>query len=288
MLRVGIVAAVVVALSAPAQADDAARIKQARAMFDAQVAAMRARDDAAFAKTLAGDARVAWAIYNTADVPSDAQHDFLLIKRVEVVATQIGWDGTWGWLTAELRVRWQMYAEPEGAGDPNPQPVDERVRWVAVIVPDGDVMKTEAALVASAHPDSKLEPISRADDARPVAAAGPLARLLEAPSTVHVASDPATAIFGTAETEHALGATAARRQLAAWKRLALSLVVSPCCAGGPDTVEVVRKDHGFAFGRLALKLRGKAEPVELTGFVVAKKVGDDWQVVALAYSGGRS
>ncbi|HUJ58323.1 MAG TPA: hypothetical protein VLX92_07520 [Kofleriaceae bacterium] len=289
MLRLAVVA-MVVALAAPAYAGDAARIKQVRAMFDAQIAAIAAHDEAAFAKTVTPDARILFDV-SAADmhrggVPDGAQTELMYLRGVKVGASEIGWDGTWGWIAAELHVTTQMYAEPEGAGDPHPQLEPHVVHWVALVTLDGAAIKTRAAMIVETVPDRELRATNQDRRRKPAASPGAIVALLANPPALaaQLSRDPATTIFGSSEDDRGLGAAAAGKLVERWKKLRLAVLDAPTEYTGLGPLEVIDGDHAFGFAELFLTL-GK-DPVIVTGFVIAKKAGDAWQVVAASYAGG--
>lgn len=271
--------ALLVALAHRATAAPDPHVKVALAQLAAQGKAIAKGDADGFRATFTADARVAW----DAGEPSPQRDDDLAWwrdsyyspERFAIKKAQVAWFGTWGVLAAEVRITQRGYAEPEGAGDPNPQPVTHTYHWLAVVVADGAGVKTRALQVARIRKDKDLI-IEEADPA--AAASGTIAPLIAQPKVLlaQLAADPSVAVFGTGEAERGLGAAAARKLLAAWKNLDLIQV--------GDTAEVIDGDLGFAFTHVGLKLKGQKHRTILQGLVIAHKAAAGWEVVGVGFA----
>ncbi len=266
--------AIICAVIAPrlAHADDA-HVKPALALLAQQCKAIAKDDMDALRATLTTDARVKLDRSEPSAV-ADLDWGFPAPEKCAVGKTQVGWSGTWGWVAAELRITTRMYAEPAGAGDPHPKPETAVFHWLAVIVPDGDGVKTRALYVARTVADKDL--IER-DPEEPAASPGPLSTLAATPTAIaaQLAADPAVTIFGTTDGEGALGNAAAKKLVSGWKTLQLAVI------GKPE--ETVGGDLGFAFVPLQMRLKGKKSPYEVHALVVARKRASTWEVIALDY-----
>jgi hypothetical protein len=262
--------------ASPARAGDA-RTRAVLAHLTAQTRALVREDADGFRATLTADARVA---FDTAEPTRDAADERVMwtfppLKKIVVGRTRIGWAGDWGWVAAELRVTTQMWAEPEGAGDPHPKPETRTYNWLAVVVPDGKGFKTRALFVSKEQPDKDL-----ISDRSPPALSktpGELAPLLARPPALaaQLAANPGVVVLGTSAGERGLGRAAARRLLDRWKHLDLVQVGA--------TYEVVHGDLGFAFAEVAMKTRANKDRFDLDAFVVAHRTQAGWEIVAVAY-----
>ncbi|HVV85708.1 MAG TPA: hypothetical protein VHE35_21765 [Kofleriaceae bacterium] len=254
-------------------------VKAALAQLAAQGKAIAGRDRDAFQATLTADARVAWDGGAPSSKPDDDeawwQDGYYSPEKFAVSKSQAAWFGGWGLVAAEVRITQRGYAEPAGAGDPHPKPETNTYHWLAVVVADGDGVKTRALQVARVHPDKDLI----ADDEDPPAApSGTVAPLVVSPAVLlaQLAADPAVAVFGSSEAERGVGAAAAKKLLVGWKRLDLIQI--------GDTREVVDGDLAFAFTHVGLALKGRPHRTELQAFVVAHKVGAVWQIVGVGFT----
>ena len=169
----------------------------------------------------------------------------------------------------------QMWAEPEGAGDPNPKPETHTYHWLAVVVPVGKGLKTRALFVSRVERDKDL--MATSHPPAPSKTPGELAPLLATPPALaaQLAANPGVVVFGTSAADCGLGRSAARRLLGRWKRLDMVQ------AGA--TYEVVHGDLGFAFTQVAMKERASKDWVVLAAFVVAHRSQAGWEIVAVAY-----
>jgi len=274
LVRLAAAAAGLGLAASPARAGDA-RTRAVLAHLTVQTRALVHEDADAFRATLTADARVAFATTEPTLDASDAMWNLAPIKKIVVGRTQVGWTADWGWVAAELRVTTQMWAEPEGAGDPHPKPETGTYHWLAVVVPDGKGVKTRALFVTRAQPDKDLR--GYGEPPAPSRTPGELAPLLARPPALaaQLAANPGVVVFGTSAADRGLGRTAARRLLDGWKRLDLVQ------AGA--TTEVVHGDLGFAFTRVAMKARASKDRVVLDAFVVAHRGASGWEIVAVAY-----
>lgn len=273
-------------IARPAAADDtASRLAAVKTMFNAQTRSFLKSDDAPFKATLTPDALVAFG----SDHPRRdfGQWNVVNAQKVVIVASKAGWSGTWGWLVAELRITYTWYAEPEGAGNPNPKPETHTYHWIALVVPDGAGVKTKAARMVEAQADSQLTPSNYAQELLPLASPPPNLALLVQPKSLGavLSKDPATSVLGTSETDRGLGVAAAKRLVKTWARLTLEVVDTPDAHEKVfyQPVEVTVDDGAMAWGKLRMKLPGKALWYPIDAFAIFRKVGDRTEIVAAVY-----
>lgn len=263
--------AIAVALSAAAHAD-AAHEKLARAQLAAQVKALGVDDMEALEKTLTADALVAFKGQDPTRA-ADAEWDFPHPEHASIVKSRVGWAGTWGWVAADVEITTRWYAEPAGAGDPNPQPETHVYHWLSLVVADGAGVKTRALFVDQVTPDKELASMTRAAPAT----AGPIATLAAHPADLaaKLAADAAVCVFGNGASDEAFGRAASLKLLASWQKLTLAVTGTP--------IEETSGDLGFAFATLELDHKGQRDPLVLRALVIARKTGDAWNPVAVEY-----
>lgn len=280
-LRIPIALALLVALADRAAAAPDPHVTAALAQLAAQGQALAKGDADRFRATFTADARVAWDGGTPSAKPDDAEawwrDGYYSPERFAIKKSQVAWFGTWGVLAAEVRITQRGYAEPAGAGDPDPQPETNTYHWLAVVIADGANVKTRVLQVARVRRDKDL---GSADTDPAAAPAGTVAPLVAQPKLLlaQLASDPNVAVFGTSEAERGLGAAAAKKLLGAWQHLDLIQI--------GDTGEVVDGDLAFAFAHVGLKLKGQQHRTELQGLVIAHKVASTWQVVGVGFAAG--
>lgn len=290
-MRTSLVVLALASLASPALADDsAARVAAARTMLATQTNALVKGDDAAFRATLTPDALISTG--GEAPRPARPREGFAITlttpRRIAVAGSTVGWAGTWGWVAAELRVTWQMYAEPEGAGDPNPRPRTDVFHWFALVVADGDTVKTRALQVTSTVADRDLVEYDYAQGLVPMASPSPQVSVLAQPAAIAtaLASDPATAVFGSSARDRGLGAAAARKLVRGWSKLALEVVDSDVARDRDRyrPLELTIGDAKVVWARLRMKLKGKQRWVPLQAFAIMRQAGERWEIVALGYA----
>lgn len=277
-----------------ARADDDAkkRVTAAKALLQKQVEAWsrgQGQDDTAeankaFAATLAKDAVVS---SRAGDHPS--KRLFLgppyNIGHLKITASQIGWSGSWGWIVAELHMTTRMYAEPMGAGDPNPQ--DEAVvyHWLELVVADGDGVKGTLVAIGEAKPDKRLSPL----EAEKIPTIKNAPALLVAAADVanlpaKLAKDAETSVLGTGDTEVGFGAAAAKKLVTGWKGVSLEIVGKATTGDDDGTpVEITVGDAVVTWGHVRMKLPGHKELYELDVSAIARKTSSGLEIVALSY-----
>jgi len=267
---------------------DAKRLAAAKAMFDAQRKALTKDDDAAFGATLAKDAVVSWGSeLPTADFTMKLT--FVAPSKITVTTSKIGWAGTWGWLTADVRATWTMYAEPEGAGDPHPKPQTDTIHWVAFLVADGEAVKTRALFTSHTVPDKELpENNFIQDELEPEPSPPARVAALTQPATLakELSKDPATTVFVTGPSERGFGPAAAKKLLSSWGKLTLEVATTKKKESKDDykVTELVVGDAVVSYARIRLKLPGQKQWTLVNGFSIARKTDAGHEVVALAYS----
>ena len=281
-----------IALARPVHADDTARRTAAiKALLATQVDLWRHGNGtdgiATFAATMTKDGRLARSgDWLRPDLMLSPPYN---ISKLKITATQVGWSGTWGWVVAEIKLTSRMYAEPAGAGDPNPQPKDEVYHWIELVVAEGDAVKGRAIGIYNAKPDASLDDSNEVQKLPPFesppAALVALANAKELPG--RLAKDAATSVLGTGEGEAALGVAAAKKLVSGWSKLALEVV------GPPDEdwklfytpVEITAGDATVVWGRLRMKLPGRPLGIRIDAFGIARKTATGFELVAIAYGG---
>ena len=270
---VAIAALVFASAASSARADDKARTAAAKQLFTKQTEKPGSEDLGAF---YAG-ASTAWFPGHGVGKTGEAGGDQMMwamgppyIGKIAAQKMAVGWSGTWGWMAVDVVITQTPYSDSSGH---QKGPEKHRYHWLSVIVADGKQVKTKALLLADTRADKKLV---AGPAAKPATSLGPLAALTAAPVTVaaQLAKDANVAVFGTSEGEVGLGAVAAKKLLASWNSLKLTVVGTPH--------ETIVGDLGFAFTELDLELAGK--PVRLRAMLVARKTtAGAWEVVALQY-----
>lgn len=276
-----------------AAADDAAaRVAQIQAMLAAQIAALVADDEPAFLKTLSpgapfslGQARVA--------TDQGIQSSLAGPAKIELGETKIGWTGTWGWVAAD--VRFYAKAHPEGMrpGDPPYSKTPQARRWIALVVADGDGVKTRAMELLMTRPDRDVAEYDAYNDVQALAprqTLSPLVALLAHPGDAAklVSSDPATAVFGSARGDVAFGPAAAKKLLASWSRLPLDVPGPSPKPGASDVaeytpVEVTAGDATFVWSHVRIQMAGAKRWALLQACAIARNVGGHQELLALGY-----
>jgi len=290
-MRIVVLALLTLGLARSVDADDTVkRVAAIKALLATQVELWRhgngTDDIETFAATMTTDGRIAHnGDWLRPDLSLSPPYN---ISKLKITATKIGWSGTWGWVTAEIRLTSRMYAEPEGAGDPHPKPENEVYHWIELVVADGDGVKGKALGIYSAKPDSALAAYSE-DQKRPVIASPPalLAALADPKRLPAVlAKDPATTVFGTSAREAALGPTAARKLVGSWSKVRMEVV------GHNDEssklfftpVELTVDDATVVWGRLRMKLPNQPKGFLVDGFGIARMTATGFELVAVAYA----
>ncbi|MCE9579536.1 MAG: hypothetical protein K8W52_40820 [Deltaproteobacteria bacterium] len=276
--RIVVALLALVVLASVAHAAPDPHLKAALAQLKVQTAAIARDDDAAFVATLTPDAMVSLGRPQPERGPTRIAWGFVAsAQKITIARTRTGWQGTWGWVAADLRVTTLMHAEAGGAGDPAPTPTTDSFHWVSVVVADGAAVKTRAVFLSEAVPDDNL--IGYDDQPALAKDAGQIASLLARPKALaaQLAASPDLAAFGSSEAERALGAPAVKKLVGSWKNLDLIQV--------GDTAEVIQGDLAFAFADVAMKLKRTPNRIVLHGFVIARKGASGWEVVAVSYSG---
>lgn len=295
-MRIATAALLVILGLGTARADDDAkkRIAAAKAMLQKQVEAWSQgagndwnhTSDAnnAFAATLAKDAVVS---SRAGDQPETTLGLFppYNVEHLKITASRIGWSGSWGWIVAELHMTTRNYAEPRGAGDPNPQ--DEAVvyHWVELVVPDGEGVKGKAIAVGEARPDKRLHSYEE-DMKQPVLKKPPALLALAADAAnlpAHLASDADTSVLGTGDTEIAFGLAAAKKMVTGWKGLTLEALDVMDKHDHDTPVELVVGDAVVTWGHVRMKLPNHKEGYKLDAFAIARKTASGLEIVALSY-----
>lgn len=275
-MRRAALAAAICCASAAAADDRAAAVGR---MLKAQADALIASNEEALEQTLAKDALVSLGLGRpVADFTM--QSDLTEPTKIAWGTRRIGWAGTCGWVSAEA-----TFTNP-----PHPEQLDDptttRTRhWVALVVPDGKRITTNVMSVALTTPDKDQSSFAYMSRLPIIAKPSPLVALLANPSELlaHLSSDPSTTVFGSAPRDRAFGPAAAKKLLAGWKQLKLD-IVGPEKPGDSsyEQREVVIGECAAAFARVRLQ-RGPAKHVVYEGFLIAKRVGARWEVVAASY-----
>jgi hypothetical protein len=280
MKRFFVATFLVMGIAATGRADDgsAKRALSIKKMMDAQAAALIASDGSAFDKTVAADAL------------DERQQDLMGPRKITIGTPKIGWVGTCGWAAAETKMRASNH--PEMMADGAPELAPWRVwHWMALVEPDGTAFKTKAIGLFVTTPDKSLADGEYNDIAELPAEASPSALVawLAKPSAMadHLASDPATTVFGTSASDRAFGPAAAKKLLKSWSKLTLDVVKSKPGEHRYDSHEVTVGDctAASAFVRMKLKDGGS---ILLQAFAIARKLGEQWELVAVEYATDRT
>jgi len=269
---------------ATAHADD--RRKATTAMFQVQMDTWRKADNDKFRATLTKDVVVARnGDWMRPDWNLEPPYN---ISALKVVASKIGWSNNFGWITADIHLTSRWYAEPEGAGNPHPEPEDEIYHWVELVIPDGDagVKGRALAIYKAGHDSMKYVPFHDGE-ITPLATTPPdalaaMARATELPTLL--ANDPATSVVGTDDDETAFGPTAAKKLTASWSKLELSFAGKTKWMDGKffEPIELVVGDATVVWGRVQLKKKSSLWLMD--AFAIARKTqAGTYEYVAIAY-----
>jgi len=276
---------ILLALVHVARADD--RTAAVKAMVEVQRKALLAGDDNAFKATFTADAVLA-----DRNRPSDLVRTWggvEEVKEVKILDSKLGWSGSWGWVAIEMRVTSVLIAAAVEAGA-KPEPVV--YHWIALVVPDGDGVKTKAMTLSLTAPDKSLNTNNYVQELvarpkQPPVAADSLADVAQLGKVL--ASDAATSVFGTSPTDRGLGLAAAKKLVGGWGKVTLEPVKT---AKGQKYVD--QKDYdpfvldvgdaSFSWSRLRMKLPGQSRWVLVNASVIARKKGDAFEIVAADYS----
>lgn len=107
---------------------------------------------------------------------------------------------------------------------------------------------------------------------------GPLTKMLVSPTAIAaaLADDPNVVVFGTDPAEQAIGPEAAKKRLASWANLKLTI--------DKDKSYEVRTDAwGYAVANINLPSKDADSPYRMSALLIAVPDGAAWKVVALHY-----
>jgi hypothetical protein len=182
-----------------------------------------------------------------------------------------------------------MYAEPAGAGDPNPQPENEVYHWIELVVADGAGVKGRAVGIYRAQPDTRLDGGNSVQELPPIASPPPVLAALARPKDLLslLAKDEATSVLGTSDREAALGRPAAAKLVGGWGKLVLEVVDTKDAHDKLfyTPVELTVGEATVAWGRLRMKLPKQTTWILIDGFAIARKTATGFELVAVAYAG---
>jgi hypothetical protein len=270
---------ILVLLAHAAHADD--RTGAVKAMLEVQRKALLDGNDDAFKATFTSDAVVSLS----GDKPDDAIQTWkgsLIMKKLAFGDVQIGWNGTWGWVAADVHRTSVLIAASVEAGS---KPAPGTMHWVELVVADGKGVKGKVLWTAATIADKNLSAYNYAQELVPRASPPAIVAQLAKPAEAKLASDAATSVLGTSDGDRGLGVAAANKLVASWNKLAIE-VVEP--AKGQRYVDpkdyeplvVTAGDATAAWASLRMKLPGKNEWIPIHGFVIARGS----EIVAVAYS----
>jgi len=258
--------------AAVARADTLKPAQRAKAIVDAQVAAMVKGDMVAEGATFESNAILLLPFRAAAVKDVDFEFELLgsphsSLTKLRVVSTIAGGTSTAVWWTAELDAT--IYNH-----EPEETPRTNRVRWrLTELATAGSGWKVVAAAIDSPVPEpSERKPGQIPEPTDP----GPLAPLLADPTEIakHFAADPGVFVIGTAANERGLGPKGAKKLLASWAKLKLRI------EGKPHAVAT--KEIAFALANVSW-IKGK-HTYPMRALVIAVADGKDWRVVAVHYS----
>ena len=275
-MRHALVILALLATGRDGHADDRVRIAAARALLAAQAKALAAHDEAALISTFAPEPVVSYGGEPTEgkleEGSLDAAWSDAPPRKVVLGATQIGWSGAWGWISAEATITVR-------GREPGAKARTAPYHWTALLVAEGDGVKTKALSVAEAVAERQLDAADYVNALAELDHPGPLTAMLGKPGALvaNLAPDRAASVFGSSPGDRGLGQAAAKQLLTRWRKLSL-VPVTREPTGGP-LVEQTVGDVRFAFATV------KMVPalVALSAFAIARKRGDGWEVVAVQY-----
>jgi hypothetical protein len=107
--------------------------------------------------------------------------------------------------------------------------------------------------------------------------AGPLTNLLISPSAVAaaIADDPNVVVFGTDPAEQAVGPESAKKLLASWSSLKLSL-------DNNESYEIRTDSWGYAIANVSFPSKSDS-PNRMSALIIGVPDGSGWKIVALHY-----
>jgi hypothetical protein len=198
-----------------------------------------------------------------------------VFKNAAIKSLVAGGDDTVVWFTADVTVTYNNW-EPE---DRPRNGLKLAWRVTELIVNDNGTWKCVAGVVTE---PAKTEPQTHANHDKIGAAtkAGVLAPLLASPAqlTKVLSTDKSTFVLGTDKNERAVGQAAAKKLLARWTKLGMTV-------DGPVR-EVTTKTYGFAQASVQFQSKAKDKTVYYTmqALIIAVPKGDGWSVVGVHYA----
>lgn len=191
------------------------------------------------------------------------------IGTIKIENSVAGWQGSWGWIAADLAVMQRPYTPSDG-GIAKEQL--HRYHLVEVFVLEGAAVKLEATLLADTMDDAKLPVVPHAPGGPPKG--NSLLASLVSPGRVKLLANPSVAVLGSSAGEAAFGEAAARKLLGTWSKLDLRMTTTPA-------KELAVGDLRVAFAEVDLMVNKAAR--RLRAMVVAKQAGAAWEVAVLAF-----
>jgi len=248
----------------------------ARKVLDGQIAAVRANDAtrrALYDKDallLGSDSHTRVADQAEGYVDLIKTFGSIQVDRMKIDSLVAGGDENVVWLTAGLTT--YLSGAAEGVG---PVKSTGKPRVSQVAVPSDKGWKVVASIVDDGNPLSpgrdEMQPLGGAT------ATGPLAPLLASPKELAAAlsTDPHTFVLGSDKTERAIGPAAAKKLLASWSKLSLSLE--------GKVREVETKTYAFAQAHVKWT-KGKTIYWMEAMLVAVPGPGGTWKVVGVHYA----
>lgn len=241
---------------------------RAKALLDRQIAAIKDRKDAELIATFTPDA----VILNPTAEPAAHQPSQLTdtiprlaghrtLKDIKVTKLVAGGNPNVAWFSAELEIEFT----DEGGKRTQPLRVLELIdgSGKAITASFGDI-KALSGGVGGSDLEGMTQP-------------GPLSKLLTSvdEAAAALANDPSVSVQGTDKGEYAIGPDAAKKQLAKWSKLKLSLDKN-------QAREVRTATYGYALANVNMPDPAGGD-FNMTGLVIAIPNGDKWSVVGVHY-----
>ena len=269
-------------------ADDKVNLAAMNALFKAQTDSFKSSDEDKFKRTVTADALVSWS---GGDYPRSDYSSWNVVTadKVKIVSSKSAWSGSFGWVAADLEITYTWYAEPEGAGDPNPKPETHGYHYVGVFVLDGKTVKAKVVHMVATKSDKDLTAYNTTQTQPLLASPSANVALLTQPKELaaRMSADAATTVFGTSDADKAHGGTAAKKLVGRWAKLTLQVLDTDSKNKNDKIfytpVEVSVGDATVVWARLRMQFAGKKDWYPLDGFAVLRKVGDKSEIVALQF-----
>lgn len=268
---------VLFAMSGAWHVANAAPVAKANAIFDAQVAAIKANDEAALAGTFSKDAIVLVPDPRSAQAETTGLREAIArlsphgsLRGIAVTKIVANTNASAVWWSAECTIK---AVESEPQEEPEATTTTIRVTELATADTGWKVVAAAFAELRTPAPSSVARPI----DEPSTTATGTLTPLSGdvAQLDAHLAS--AAVVFGTDKGEAAYDAAAAHKLLKGWAKLELSVP--------GKSRELHGKDWGFAITNVDWQQTKEKKPARMSALVIGTPTPrGGWQVVAVQYT----